>query len=86
MAGVGTTIKKTLASWGIRPKAGCSCIDLAIEMDRVGPTTIGEQLESYTDRMYDSVKEWRGMTRLPIPQPPKATVKLLIEYAIWKNR
>lgn len=85
MAGVGTTIKKELASWGIKPKAGCSCIDLAREMDRVGIQAIENNLESYTDRMYDSIKEWRSTSRMPVPQPPKFIVKLLIEWAIQKN-
>lgn len=86
MAGVGSKIKEELATWGIYPRKKCRCKSLAQEMDKVGPDAVEENIDYYTQEMYDSIKEWRSTSRLPVPQPPLFTIKLLIGWAVRSVR
>ena len=53
-------------------------------MDRDGAEVVLEKLDYYTDKMSDSIKEWRknqnGFTLVMI-QPPKVTVRSFILWA-----
>ena len=77
----GTRISEVLRSFGIQPHFGCGCTSLAREMDKVGPDKVLEDLDSYTSKMYESIKNWRKGNRMPIPQPPLFVVKKFIEWA-----
>jgi hypothetical protein len=80
----GTRISKVLKKFGIKPNRGCSCYKLAQEMNRVGVDVVMEKLDYYTDKMLESIKEWRksqnGFT-IVVAQPPRAVVRSFIEWA-----
>ena len=83
----GTIIKETLLAWWIKAYGGCGCEDLAIEMDSVGPYTVLEKLDEYTDRMSVSISNWRAerlRTRI-VPQPPREVVYDFIKWAANKS-
>lgn len=84
--GPGTIIKQTLAAFFIRSHSGCGCTELAAEMDQLGPDRVLEQLDTYTNKMYDSVLNWRKESSIPVPQPPHEVVRKFIEYACDKSR
>jgi hypothetical protein len=76
----GTRIKRVLARFGIRPNMGCGCTALANKMDEVGSAKVLEELDSYADEMYESIKKWRR-GREVIPQPPLIVVRNFIVWA-----
>lgn len=82
--GVGTIIAHYLHSKGIKPTAGCSCYELAQEMDRTSPESIKENIDEWTDRMVASIVEWRKFAEKSwqkFVMPPRFTVKGLILWA-----
>lgn len=85
MKGVGTIIRETLSCFAIND-VGCGCTALANEMDAAGPDTVEQELQSYTEKMKESIKRWRRENNSIIPAPPEATIRLLIVYAISKSR
>lgn len=80
----GSRISRVLRKFGIKASRGCSCYKLAQEMDRVGSEAVLAELDSYTDKMYNSILEWRksqnGFT-LVVAQPPKYVVRMFIEWS-----
>lgn len=84
--GVGTIITQALEAWYIRHTQGCPCASIAAEMDQVGPDKVEQQLDSYAERMQESARVWRRETGVPLPTPPLAILKSLINYGIKKHR
>lgn len=82
----GTIIKEELEAWWIHAYGGCPCAQLAAEMDQKQPEDILSNIEHWTDRMVESVKEWRstGLRRL-VPQPPRHKLRDFIEWAANKS-
>ncbi len=85
---VGSYIKNFLKKFRIRPHVGCSCYSLAEEMDRVGPDVVEKEIDSYTDKMYESIKDWRRTRSglIPVPQPPRIVIYETIQFAILMVR
>ena len=78
----GTRIKTVLGRFGIRANWGCGCTALANKMDKVGAEKVMEEIDYYTDEMYDSIKKWRkDNNTVIIVQPPKLVVRSFIIWA-----
>lgn len=84
--GVGSRIKNALAWAGLKPTPKCGCIELAAEMDRVGPYVVEQKIEEYTTKMQASIKEWIRETKSHLPNPPRLTVKELILWSCEKTK
>jgi hypothetical protein len=76
----GTRISEVLRAFGIQPRFGCGCTSLAREMDKVGPDNVLEDLDEYSNKMFESIKKWRK-GRKAIPQPPLFVVRSFIKWA-----
>lgn len=85
-SGVGTILKKILASWGIHSHSGCGCTDLANELDSLPVEEIVQRIDEYTEKMCASIEKWRGknLKTYFLPQPPSMVVKEFILYACKK--
>lgn len=84
--GPGTVIKQLLSKFYIKPIQGCGCYALADEMDKIGYSALESQIEQYTDKMVESIKDWRKGISTLIPQPPRSTVQSLIKFGIEQSK
>jgi len=86
MAGVGETIRTTLAAFGIYSLEGCYCTTLAKKMDEDGPEEVEKKLEYYVKEMKESIKQWRRQHTTILPSPPELVIRQLIIYGIQKSK
>lgn len=84
----GSLIAAYLRKKGIHPTDGCTCYELAREMDRAGPRAILEDLESWTSKMSASVSNWKrqkGRIWHLVPRPPEFAIRELIRWACQES-
>lgn len=86
--GPGTIIKQTAHAFFVRTNggSGCSaCDELAQELDSVGPMKVMDDLEVYTTKFENSVRNWRRVNNSLMPQPPRITLEKFLIYACEKS-
>ncbi len=90
----GALLTKTLASYGITEKSGCSCANIALEMDRLGKQKCQEKFDYLFEKIKSSIKEWRRTKRvspdtsstfekiIELKQPSDFIISKLLQYCI----
>jgi len=88
MVGPGTVLMRYLASKSIKPSKGCNCYELARRMDMSGSEKVLKEIDAWTDKMMESIKNWKKLSDKMWKVficPPKIVIKNLILWACTES-
>jgi len=84
MIGPGKVLMQYFRTKRISPSKGCSCYELADEMNKFGSVRVKKNIDYWTDKMMKSIKDWKKFSDKIWRRfvcPPRFVVKNLILWA-----